>query len=83
MKFRLAEGDDDGSGGDEQAADEGWRGELFSEEEPGEEDDEGDAELVDGGDAGGGAELEGAEVAEPGEAGGEARKREKEQGAAI
>jgi hypothetical protein len=28
---RSAECDDDGSGGDEEATDEGWRGELFSE----------------------------------------------------
>ena len=65
MGADSAEDHDDGSGGDEQAAGEDGEGELFAEQKPGEDHDEGDAELVEGRDARGGAKLQRAEVAEP------------------
>ena len=58
-------------------------GELFAQQQPGEDDDQRDAELVERRDARGRAQLQGAEVAEPREAGGQAGEREKEHGAAV
>ena len=43
------------SGGDEEAAVEGGGGEFFTEEQPGEDHDQGHAEFVERGDARGGA----------------------------
>ncbi len=79
----LAEDNHDGASGDEETADEAGGSEFFTEEKPGEEHDERDAELVERGDARGGSELEGAEVAQPGQARGQSRKGEKEQRAPV
>ena len=79
----LAEDDDDSAGGDEQAAYQGCGGERFAEQQPGEEHDEGHAELVERRNTRGRAQLQGAEVAEPRQAGGQAGEREEEQGAAV
>src|SRR6185437_8493102 len=68
----LSERDDDGSGGDKDASDEFAGGESFAEQGPGEQDDEDDAELVDGSDARGLSFGEGVEVADPGKACGDA-----------
>jgi hypothetical protein len=70
---------DDGAGGEERAAENGFRSDRFTEKGGGEHEHEYNAEFVDGGDRGGFAELEGAEVAEPGESGGEAGEREEEE----
>jgi len=59
------EGDDDGADGDERSADDLAGGKMFTEKKPCAEDDENDAELVDRGDAGCGADLQGSKVAEP------------------
>ena len=64
-KRALAQDHEDGAAGDEEAAGQGEGCEFFAEEEPGEEHDEGDGQLVERGDARSGAELEGAEVADP------------------
>ena len=77
------EGEDERPCGDERAAEDLCRGEGFAEEEPGEEDDEGDAELIDRGDAADRAELQGAKVAEPRETGAEAGENEEEPAASI
>ena len=67
--MRSGEGDKDRSEGDQRATEELQQGEVFAQEDPGAEDDEDDAELVDWSDARGGTHLQGAEVAQPGEAG--------------
>src|ERR1039457_5708092 len=55
--------------------------ETLAEKERGKQDDEGDTQLVDGGNARGFAKLERAKVAEPRQAGGQAGQDEKEPGA--
>src|SRR5579875_1413572 len=79
-KNKLAQREDDGTGGDEETAGEFAGVEGFAEQRPGEQDDEDNAEFIDGGDFGSLAEREGAEVADPGEAGSEAGGGEKEPG---
>ena len=54
---------DHGAGSDEQAAGDGRERDFFAEQEPRQEDDERDGELVKRRNAGGGTELQGAEVA--------------------
>src|SRR5271157_5673425 len=83
FRCRSAHRDHHGSGGDEQAADEDRSGELFAQQQPGEEDDQGYAELIQRSHARGWAQLQGAEVAEPGQAGGQATECKKEHGAAV
>ena len=58
------------------------RGEMLAEEGDAEDRHEDDAELVDGGDPAGVAELQRAEVAEPGGAGGEAGEDQEQEAAA-
>jgi len=79
----LSQHHDDCAGGYEEAADQRGDGEFFTEHEPGENHDEGDAELVEWSDARGRTKLECAEVAQPRETGGETREREEEQCAAV
>src|SRR5271155_3929560 len=74
----LGEGDDDGANGNKGSANDLAGGKLLTEKEPCAEDDEDHAELVDRGDAGCGADLQGSEVAEPGQAGADAGEDEED-----
>jgi hypothetical protein len=80
---RLCEGDDERACRDEYSAHGLGGGHGFAEEEPTRENNDGHAELVDGGDAADGTHLKGAKVTEPGEAGAEAREDEEDPTAAV
>ena len=68
----LNEGQDDGSGGDEDSTSSLRPGEAFAQEKSGEDEDEYNAELVDWSDFRRLSDLEGTKVAQPREAGADA-----------
>jgi len=78
MRLWLAEGDYNSSGDDEHTAESLAPGEALSQEQRGEDDYEGYAEFIDRRDARGRAELQRPEIAQPGEARCESRKRQEQ-----
>jgi hypothetical protein len=77
-----AEDEGGGSAGNQQASDDLVRGQTFAQEDPRKQDDKHHAQLVDRRYGGRRAELQRAEVANPRQAGCDARENEKEPGAA-
>src|ERR1022692_4601228 len=77
----LFESQYNGSSHDKKPTGASDQSETLAEKERGKQDDEGDTQLVDGGNARGFAKLERAKVAEPRQAGGQAGQDEKEPGA--
>ena len=61
------------SGSDQQTANDGWRGELLAKQQPGEDNYQRHAKLVQRSHARSRAQLQSAKITNPGQAGGEAR----------
>jgi len=78
-----AEDHDHGPGGNEQSAGDSRGGEFFAQQQPGQQHDQRNAQLVERGHARGRAELQGAKVAQPRKARGQAGEGEKQDGAAV
>ncbi len=74
---------DDGACGDEHAAEDGQWAELFAEKEGSKDEYENHTKLVQRRDARGWPKLKGAEVAEPGQSGGQTGESQKKQSAPV
>src|SRR6516165_4320170 len=76
--FLSSESENDGSEGDERGSSDFERCQVFADEDPRAENDEDHTQFVDRSDAGGWAELQRTEVAEPGKPCADAREHEEE-----